>query len=421
MRLLHTSDWHLGQTFHGYDRQHEHSQFLHWLLDTLEQTQADALLIAGDIFDNANPPATALHLFYRFLRDAKTRLPALQVIVVAGNHDSPFRLEAPSPLLTALDVTVVGQVSRLASGEIDLDRLVVPLRDRSGSVRSWCLAVPFLRGSDLPPLRERDESVTDGYSQAVTALYRQVQAHAESRRDADQAIIALGHCHLHGGQVSQDSERRIVIGGSEALPSSLFDPALAYVALGHLHRAQRVGEDDTRRYCGSPLPLSFSEADYHHQVVSIDLERDQVSTVEVLPIPRTVELIRAPEQSLGESLAWLTALERPACATEQQPWLEVRVRLDQPEPGLRHQVETALKGKPVRLVRIEPRYPGRAIGRPDGALAPTLDDIGRLEPRDVFINLHRQRHATEPDAALQAAFDSVCRLAEESALSTTLP
>lgn len=402
MRLLHTSDWHLGQTFHGHDRQYEHQCFLDWLLATLEQEQTDALLIAGDIFDNANPSAAALHQFYRFLSTAKARLPGLNVVVIAGNHDSPFRLEAPSPLLAALDVSVVGQVGRSESGEIDWQRLVVPLTDRSGQVRCWCLAVPFLRASDLPK-RKSEEQEGDDYNLGVTELYRQAEARAEALREKDQAIIALGHCHLRGGLVSSDSERRILIGGCEALSASIFGSSLAYVGLGHLHRAQTVGDDETRRYSGSPLPLSFNEIDYRHQVLRVDLHGRDVCEVSVLPVPRAVDLIRVPEQTLPEVLSVLESMEWPDLPEHGQPYLEVKVRLNQPEPDLRHQIEAVLRGKPVRLIRIEPRYPTRGSESLDD-LATTVEDFGRLEPIDMFTMLYRQKYAADPDASLQAAF-----------------
>lgn len=422
MRLLHTSDWHLGQTFHGYERHYEHQCFLQWLLDTLEHEQIDALLIAGDIFDNANPSAAALHQFYRFLRDAKTRLPELSIVVVAGNHDSPFRLEAPSPLLSALNVTVVGQVNRNDANEIDQTRLVVPLRDQTGKIRTWCLAVPFLRSSDLPGRADAEAvgSATDAgpngdaYSRGVAAVYRQALAAAEVQREAGQSIIALGHCHLHGGEVSADSERRIVIGGIETLPVSIFAETLAYVGLGHLHRAQIVGGNEQRRYSGSPLPLSFSEKDYRHQVVRVELRKGETHDIRPLVVPRAVELLRVPEMPLPLP-AVLESLEKLALSPvelQRQPYLEIKVRLDQPEPGLRSKIESALQGKPVRLTRIETRYPDRSDEK-QVRTAPTLDDIERLRPEDIFVKLYHQRYATAPANELLAAFNELLTSSSE--------
>ena len=141
MRLIHTSDWHLGQTLHNFERGYEHQAFLDWLLVTLDSEQAEALLISGDIFDTANPSAASQKQFYRFLQQAKARVPHLNIVIIAGNHDSPGRLEAPGPLLETLDATVIGFVPRLTDGSINLHKLVVPIKNKSGEVKAWCLAI----------------------------------------------------------------------------------------------------------------------------------------------------------------------------------------------------------------------------------------------------------------------------------------
>lgn len=400
MRLLHTSDWHLGQTLHNYDRAYEHQRFLDWLLDTLETEQTDALLIAGDVFDNANPSAAAQRQFYRFLTAAKHRVPHLDIVIIAGNHDSPGRLEAPAPLLEAFDATVVGHVTR-QQGEIELDRLLAPLKNRDGDIAAWCLAAPFLRPGDVP----RVETVGDPYLEGVALLYRQVLDHALRRRENGQAIVALGHCHMSGGLTSEDSERRIIVGGAEALPVDIFDPAIAYIALGHLHRAQKVGGQNRVRYSGSPLPMSFTEIRYPHQVVRIDLDGDSVREIAEISIPRPVELLQVPAQPapLDEALAALAALDLPDAPLEAQPYLEVRVRLNAPEPGLRARVDSILDRKPVRLAKIETTYGGNA-GRETAGDPQSLDDLGRLQPDDIFKKLHWRKYGAEPAADLLDAF-----------------
>lgn len=400
MRLLHTSDWHLGQTLHHFERTHEHDCFLDWLLDTLVAEQADGLLIAGDVFDNANPSAASQRQFYRFLRQAKARMPHLNIIVIAGNHDSPGRLEAPCPLLEGLDITVVGHVRRHASGEIDIEQLVVPLRKRDGSVAAWCLAIPFLRPGDVP----RVETEGDPYMEGTAQLYRQALDAARARRQPGQAIVAMGHCHMTGGEVSADSERRIVVGGAEALPAGMFDTDIAYVALGHLHKAQRVGKQAHLRYCGSPLPMSFAEIDYAHQVLRIDFDGASVREIAEIRVPRAVELLRIPKQPapVDEVLAALAALELPASVDLRAlPYLEVRVCLDAPEPGLRARIEAALDGKPVRLARIDASTRKRAS---EAAVPVSLDELDRLQPDDIFRRLFKSRFGDEAPSEQLSAF-----------------
>lgn len=388
MRLLHTSDWHLGQTLHDHDRSVEHARFLDWLLDTLEAENTDLLLIAGDIFDTANPPASAQRQLYRFLTAARGRLPTLAIVLIAGNHDSPGRLEAPAPLFELLDTVCIGQVGRRPDGAVDPASLVVPVQTAAGT--AWCLAVPFLRPADVP----RVETSGDPYFEGIACLYDEALRTALARRQPHEPIIALGHCHMHHGEVSEESERRIVVGGAQALPASIFGPELSYVALGHLHLAQAVGGQAHIRYSGSPLPMSFSELHYPHQVLAVTLEDTAMQEVRAIPVPRTVPLLRVPTspRPLDEVLAALAALDLPPCDADAQPYLQVRVRLDAPDPSLRPRIEAALAGRPARLARIE--VTSAATTEDHRAPMLSLDELARLDPVAVFARLYRERYAS---------------------------
>jgi exonuclease SbcD len=399
MRLLHTSDWHLGQSLHNFDRQYEHQCFLDWLLETIVAEQADALLIAGDVFDNANPSAASQRQLYRFLRHARAAAPGLDIMLVAGNHDSPGRIDAPGPLLEELGTRVVGNIERDAQGAVDVARLVHPLTNRDGAVAAWCLAVPFLRPADVPRI-----DGGDAYLAGIAELYRQTLAHAETLRQPGQAIVAMGHCHMVDGQMSADSERRIVIGGTEMLPAGIFGPSIAYAALGHLHKAQQIGHHAHIRYCGSPLPLSFSEVHYQHQVLRVDLDGDVLRETVPVPVPRAVHLLRVPTRParLEQVLDALEALDFPLAPAYAQPYVEVRVQLDAPEPGLRARIEAALEGKHVRLAKIETS--SARSGDPLGEAAVSLDQLAQLQPADVFARLYRQKFGNDAPDDQMAAF-----------------
>lgn len=403
MRLLHTSDWHLGQSLHNFERHYEHQHFLDWLLDTIVSEQADALLIAGDIFDNANPSSASQKQLYRFLQRAKERVPHLNLIVIAGNHDSPGRLEAPGPLLEAHGTRVIGAVQRDADGAIDIDALVLPLTGSGGAVEAWCLAVPFLRPGDVPRT-PADEGAADPYLAGIALLYKQALELALAKRQNGQAILAMGHCHMVDGQMSNDSERRIVIGGTEMLPAGIFDPAIAYAALGHLHLAQAVGKQDHIRYSGSPIPLSFAEVGYKHQILRIDIDGAAVGAITPIHVPRAVELLRVPAKPapLTQVLEELAALDVPDAPPDRQPFLEVRVLLDAPEPGLRSRIEAALEGKPVRLAKIETSSAARASSIDSDVM--TLDQLEQLKPDDIFRQLYQQRFGNDAPAEQLSAF-----------------
>lgn len=406
LRVLHTSDWHLGHALHDLPRDREHAAFLAWLCDTIAAEQIDAVLISGDVFDAGNPPARALAAWYGFVAEARRRRPHLTIVAIAGNHDSPARLTAPAPLLAAAGVHVIGTVGRDAAGAIAAGPLVVPLLDAGGAVGALVAAVPYLRPGDL--------DVDGDRADAVRAVFREVLVAARQRRQPDQALVAMGHLHLAGGQASK-SERGIVIAGEEVIGGAAFADDVAYVALGHLHRAQRVGADHVR-YAGSPIPLAMAEADYHHQVVVVELAGARLSDLRTLPIPRTVPLLRVPRRgaaALPQVLAELAELA-PLDDTvdpELRPFLEVRVRLDAPAPRLRTDVEAAVAHKHPRLVKISVEAGGaRTAGAPRPA-----EVLAQLKPREVVARLWQREHGGALPPAIAAAFAALERELTEEA------
>jgi len=404
LRLIHTSDWHLGHLLHGIGREFEQQLFLEWLLGVLEEEAADALLIAGDLFHSANPTAAALALYYRFLVEAKRRLPRLDILIVAGNHDSPARLEAVRPLLHPLGIRVVGALPRGGDGAVAWEELLAPLRNGAGRIEAWCGAMPYLRPTDLP-LPDPAEG-EDGVVAGVRQLYAELTARLLARREAGQALVLTGHCYLAGGNLSELSERRILGGNQHALPADIFDPAVSYVALGHLHRPQRVNGLDAIRYSGAPLPLALDEAAYPHQVLLVELEHGALQRVQPLRTPRSVEVLRipagapAPLEEVERALLELE-LDRQLPA-ERFPFLEVRVLLPRPEPALRRRIEAALEGKPVRLLKLSVFHP--AGDAQDPARQRPEQRLEELSPQEVFRQCYRRQYQDDPAPALWGAF-----------------
>jgi len=388
MRLIHTSDWHLGQTLHGQDRDYEHAQLLAWLLEQLVQQRPDALLIAGDIFDTVNPPLRAQERLYDFVVRAHECLPQLDIVMIAGNHDSGGRIELPGPLMKRLNAHAIGRISWIEDGQLDHRRLLVPLHEADGQIAAWCLTLPFLRPAEVTGLEAGDD-----YMRGIRHVHQQLIAAAEALRKPGQALIAMSHAHMAGGAVSEDSERNIVIGNAEALPASLFPAPIAYVALGHLHKPQRVAGQDHIRYCGSPLPLSFGEINYPHQMLLVDFDGDRLSRIETLPVPRAVDMIRIGRAPLAEVISQLEALPPVGLFAENLPWLEVRVQLDEPLPDLRQRIETALTGKACRLVRIASEYAGKR-GEADSDVLLGLDQIS---PQELFARAWEEQFGNPPD------------------------
>lgn len=382
LRILHTADWHLGQSFYEYDRMPEQERFLNWLRDTLVEKEAGVLIISGDIFDVSNPPAAAQRLFYTFLREVTTLLPGLQVVCIAGNHDSAARLESPRSLLEVFNVRVTGTVGRDAGGRPDYGALRIPLKGRTGTTEAWCLAVPFLRPGDFPAGSGTGEG---SYAAGMTAFYREAVTEALGHCESGQALVVTGHLHTAGALTTgEDKCERPILGGLEFVPAGAFGTEAAYVALGHIHRPQTVDGLRHIRYAGSPLPMSFSEEHYPHQVVCVDLENGLLKDLEALPVPVTVPLLSVPPrpQPLLQVLEELEKLPPASTQRHSAPYLRVRVLLDGPEPSLRIQVEKALENKEVRLAKIEVSYPGRdQEEQQEGEGVSRLDT---LRPLDLF-------------------------------------
>ncbi|MFQ2044238.1 exonuclease SbcCD subunit D C-terminal domain-containing protein [Aeromonas veronii] len=406
MKILHTADWHLGHQLHGHDRRFEHDAFLDWLSDTLKAREIDALLVAGDLFDTANPPASAWQQLYRFLARLRAEMPRLNMVLIGGNHDSPSKLDAPHELLRAFDLHLVGSISRDSEGKLETDRLLVPLQDKEGKIAAWCAAVPFLRSSDL-----RVESLEEGQDrliEGVRQVYAEVLAEGRARCGEDLPLIAMGHAYLAAGQLSELSERRVLGGNQHALPAELFAGA-DYTALGHLHLAQSPAEGV--HYSGSPLPLSLAEANYNHQVLEVTFAEGKLTGLERIPVPRAVEMIRLPQSTLDDALNAIASLELPACPQEAQPFLEVRLLLPKPEARIRERILAAIADKPVRLARISTQYQGSGEGLADGRERRRLDE---LSPTEVFRLCYQRQFEGEPEAGLVASFEEILEQVKES-------
>lgn len=406
MKFLHTADWHIGQMFHEYDRTYEHRQFLSWLVETLQREEVDVLLISGDVFDLSNPAAASIRLFYTFLNQAIRRNPQLQIIITAGNHDSASRLESPKPLLESSQIHIVGLVEKDEHGQIDYSKLVVPLQDKEGLIQAWCLAIPFLRMGDYPAIANCEHP----YAEGVAALYHEVCDYTkEHKLEAGQVMLAMGHLHAQQAEISDmDKSERLIMGGVECISAKAFPPDIQYVALGHIHKAQRIGGQEHIRYSGSPIPMSFSEINYQHQVVTFQLTAGKVHDMQTHTIPVSVPLMRVPRvhSTLPEVLEALQQL--PEAKEEENvpaPYLEVRVLMEGPEPALRHKVETALLGKHVRLARIDSRYPTTDHTQPPAFISP--EKLHELKPIDVFSNIYQTRYHTNVPADILKLFQEV--------------
>ena len=398
MRIIHTADWHIGQTLNGWSRETEHRAFLGRLHDLILNEDVDVLLVAGDVFDGINPSGEAQSLLYGAIARMVRARPHLQIILTAGNHDPAQRLEAPEAVLNELGVHVLGTLRRGPDG-IDLDRHLIPLRGRDGVIRAHVLAVAFLQQADLPGLHLGAEDGDEpAITSAVRALHREM-TEAAVERSGGLPLLAMGHLTCSGGLASEGAERRILIGGEHAVPPDVFPAELAYVALGHLHRPQSL-DGGRVRYSGSAFPLSASEISYDHGVTFIDLAEGMVHRH--IPIERPVPMHRIPAAGaakLEDMLAALAVLVLSAdTPREVQPFLYLSLMADRPVTQLATEVEALMERTPARLAGLSiTRCDQPAQDRPPATLAET-------SPEDLFRSAFQEAHGTPPDAHHIAAF-----------------
>ena len=313
-------------------------------------------------------------------------------------------------MLEELNTSIVGIIRRTESGEIDFDSLVIPLYNKDKKREGWCLAVPYLRQGDYPAPEEGH----DTYIAGINRMYRQLYDFADARRQPGEALVAMGHLHATGAELSDDDRsERIIMGGLESVSSDTFDEGLAYTALGHIHKAQRIGGRENLRYSGSPLPMSFSETNYRHQVVAVTVENGCLSDVESLPVPLFAALHRIPEQPASpeevvEQLAGLpVANQEEGNEPARWPYVEVRVLLTEPDPGFRHRVEEALADKAVRLTSIVPSYPKREEA--DTVRPLSYNDLQRIAPLDMLKHAFTSKYGGELPEDIESLFNDVMR------------
>ena len=391
MRILHTADWHLGQTFYDNDRTLEHEFFLNWLLEVIDREQVDAVLVSGDVYDNSNPSNKAIGMLYGFIQRVSRDFPEVQLIFTGGNHDSALRLEQPIPLLEDTNVRIVGCSKMNADKTIRYEDLIVRLQGKNGDNDVLCMAVPFLRLGDYP----LTDAGTYDYEVGVKAYYKACFEAAKKQAIAGEPIIAMGHLHARGIKLdARDTAERDIIGGIEMLSASDFPAELTYVALGHIHKAQRVGGLDHVRYCGSPIPLSFSEKDYKHQVLLVTIS-DKLEEVKSIEIPKTTQLIQVPNKPLPFDLV-MQALDDLQVKLQDETittFVEVLVDVTQMTPNFIELIKEKFNFIQGKLVKITPaKLLDTQIEESD---EPGFEYLDQVKPMDFLTRILKQKNDGE--------------------------
>ncbi|MBK0092261.1 MULTISPECIES: exonuclease subunit SbcD [Erwiniaceae] len=386
MRIIHTADWHLGQFFYSKSRAAEHQAFLDWLLAQIALHQVDALIIAGDLFDTGSPPSYAREMFNRFVVALQST--QCQLIVLAGNHDSVATLNESRELLACLNTRVI--TSATPQGE----QQVLTLHQRDGTPGALLCAIPYLRPRDIL----RSQAGQSGREKQISLLeaieqhYQQCYAAALTER-ADRAlpIIATGHLTTVGVTKS-DSVRDIYIGTLDAFPAQAFPPA-DYIALGHIHRAQRIADSEHIRYSGSPIPLSFDELGREKSVFLVEFSA-QLNRVTPLPIPlfQPMQMLKGSMAEIEQQLAQFSDSD-----AGQPVWLDIEITTQEYLSDLQRRVEQLTEALPVEvlLVRRSREQRQRSLARMDN------ETLSELKVEEVFARRLAQEEQLDAEQAEQ--------------------
>ena len=376
MKLLHTSDWHLGRTLYSKkERQEEHVAFLNWLQTAIKENTVDLLIVAGDIFDNSAPSSSSQKLYYDFL--LKVRSAGCQnVVVVGGNHDSPSFLNAPKEVLAALNVSVIGNASENIENEI------ITIKDKEEKPIAIVCAVPFLRERDISRFTE-GENYSDRskrIAENIKKHYEKVAEIAENTRknvNKKIPIIATGHLSVAGGKtIPDDGVRETYIGNIEAVGTDTFPQIFDYVALGHYHIASVISENI--RYCGSPISMGFGEANQKKSVYIVDFNENnrKIATLEI-PVFQKMESIRGDKSFINTRLEELKK-------TEASVWVEILYESSELFPDLTAWANERVANTKIEIIKLQNKQNLNEVLTQNDS-AQSLEELDQFEVFDKLL------------------------------------
>ncbi|MGB5942442.1 MAG: exonuclease SbcCD subunit D C-terminal domain-containing protein [Leeuwenhoekiella sp.] len=382
MKILHTADWHIGKKLHKQYLYRDFELFINWLVALIEREGIDVILISGDLFDLANPAAEARKQYYRAL--ARLRGLQCKIIITGGNHDSPTMLDAPREILEELNVTIIGGLPER------VEDYLIPLKDEDGNTVAVVAAIPYLRDSDL---RASNEDAV--YENRVEAIRKGIETIFTAAAKACENLfpyipaIAMGHLYAAGIEPSE-SERDIQIGNQAAFQANRFGEYFSYVALGHIHKPQRVSAAVPTFYSGSPLALSFSERQDEKRVLLLDTKNGfEPQSISVPTFRRLLKIIG----SLGSIKNKLGTLSAEGQLTNL---IEVAMLEDNFDANLIAQLDelvTSFNVRGMEIVKHRATFKNRQ--QETGQLFTVNQHLEDLKPQEVFAKLLEQHSYSE--------------------------
>jgi len=404
MRILHTSDWHLGQYFYGKSRAAEHQQFLTWLISQVQLHKIQCVIVAGDIFDTGTPPSYAREMYFDFI--VNMHKINCQLIFLAGNHDSVAMLGESKQLLRSLSARVIPNATANFSESDDSEAIneqVFYINDQEGKAQAVICAIPFLRPRDIlksqagKTANDKSQSLQQAIKEHYQQLYQQAKKLSITDGNKTLPIIATGHLTTVGVTISE-SVRDIYIGTLEAFPANAF-PNADYIALGHIHRAQKVAKTEHIRYCGSPIPLSFDEAKQTKRVLIVDFIKDKLDKVTELQIPsfQPIMMVKTTLNDLSDLVAEQVK-QLKELKQGQKIWLDIEIDSSEYLQDLNSRIEQLVSDLPVEILLVRRSKKSRQA-MPNNQKKITLNELSLT---DVFnTRLDQENWQTDEEQALK--------------------
>jgi exonuclease SbcD len=389
MKILHTSDWHLGHVLYEYDRTHEHRSFLDQLVAIAEQERPDALIVCGDVFDRVVPSVEARQLYVNTLLSLRDRCPDMRIVITAGNHDGKSAIEVESLIWDRLNVKVIGQVERLDDGSINADRHIVEIKDCEGHPTGFIIAVPHVYEYSYPQIGEAQTK-----EERQKAFFQLLLDETARRNPDGLPVVLTAHLSLTGGNFAGHSFAES-LGNIETVDQEQLGNGYDYLALGHIHNAKTfTGGAAMARYCGTPIAVSFDEQG-SHGVSLVTIEHNADPMVEEIAIhnPRPLLTLPAKPAPFEEALSELE--EMPA---DTHAYIRLHVLLNGPlPPNYVERITQTLKGKQARYCCVKTVLPTISSADEDEPIADTFDADNMPEPIELASHFFRKKFNVPPD------------------------
>lgn len=406
MKLIHTSDWHIGQTLHQYYRDDEHKYFFNQLKNIILEEEPDVLIVSGDIFHSATPTVVSHKLYYHTLVELSRLHDDLQIIVVAGNHDSPSRLEAPRELWEAFNVTVIGGLDfykEFNESELSYDasKILIPVK-RNDEIVGWVLAVPFINAGNYPPLKENDT-----YSNRVLSFYFNLNNNLKQsvQFNENHSVVATGHFMMSG--VNSNFYNKM-IGGLESVAKEdiLSLKEIDYWALGHVHHPQFVGEN--MRYSGSPFALTFNEI-YPHSVTVVDIDNHNVD-IKIREIEPLIPVLDFPSKpnSYDDALSVEEVLDNIEKVLDNECYVRLHVKSDLALSDVTNaKIMDVFEERKAKYCGVQVYLPENKSDNSENLIR-TIDEFKAISPFELGCSVYKKKNNEDMPEEMKIMFKKVC-------------